>query len=505
MMIRIDELMVSTGVQFGTSGVRGLVEDMTDKVCFSYVYAFLQYLNEKDYVATKKQVGIAGDLRFSTPRIMNAVAAACSSMGFEPVNCGFIPSPAVALYGIQNNIPTIMVTGSHIPDDRNGIKFNTPVGEILKEDEQAIRKQHVELDIQIFTSDGMLKKNDYLPSSDDSARELYIERYINFFPENCLKGQNIGLYEHSSVTRDCFKVILEKLGGTITSLGRSDKFIAVDTEAIRPEDEKLARQWSEKYNFDCIISTDGDGDRPLISDEFGKWIRGDIAGVLCAEYLSAETIITPVSSNTAVEKSQLFGDVIRTKIGSPYVIKAMLNASHQHKHKVVGYEANGGFLQQTEIIKNNQVLAPLATRDAVIVPLTILLLAQQKNKTISQLVNTLPERFTYSDRVKNFPTEMSEQLLAQFTTDSNENNLNNIQSVFPNLAQSVLLDSTDGIRITLQNEDIVHLRPSGNAPEFRCYSESSTVEQARQLCEEMIQYLLIFKQSGSYMNDSSTL
>jgi hypothetical protein len=40
------------------------------------------------------------------------------------VNCGFIPSPAVALYGITREIPSIMVTGSHIPDDRNGIKFN---------------------------------------------------------------------------------------------------------------------------------------------------------------------------------------------------------------------------------------------------------------------------------------------------------------------------------------------------------------------------------------------
>jgi phosphomannomutase len=45
-------------------------------------------------------------------------------MGYRPVNCGKIPSPAVALFGLENKIPAIMVTGSHIPDDRNGIKFN---------------------------------------------------------------------------------------------------------------------------------------------------------------------------------------------------------------------------------------------------------------------------------------------------------------------------------------------------------------------------------------------
>lgn len=483
MMIRIDELMSSSGVQFGTSGVRGLVEDMTDRVCFAYATAFLQYLNDKHLISAEKHVGIAGDLRFSTPRIMNAVAAACTAMGFVPINCGTIPSPAIALYGIHNKIPTIMVTGSHIPDDRNGIKFNTPFGEILKADEQAIKQQQVRVSLDIFTDEGMLIRNNYLPASINDAETFYIDRFINFFPENYLKGRNIGLYEHSSVARDCFKAILEKLGGHVTSLGRSDKFIAVDTEAIRPEDIQLAKQWSDQYHFDCIISTDGDGDRPLISDEFGKWIRGDVAGVLCAEYLTANKVITPVSSNTVVEKCQLFDEIIRTKIGSPYVIEAMKNAASDNDKFVVGYEANGGFLQQTEININNKVLAPLATRDAVIVPLTILLLAQQKNKTIAQLVDMLPNRYTYSDRVKDFPTKLGRQLLADISMASYEHNVKTLHNLFPELAQPVTFEYTDGVRITLDNDDIVHLRPSGNAPEFRCYSESSSEDKARHICE----------------------
>jgi phosphomannomutase len=46
MQIKIDELMITSGVQFGTSGVRGLVVDMTDQVCWLYVTAFLQYLKK---------------------------------------------------------------------------------------------------------------------------------------------------------------------------------------------------------------------------------------------------------------------------------------------------------------------------------------------------------------------------------------------------------------------------------------------------------------------------
>jgi phosphomannomutase len=315
-------------------------------------------------------------------------------MGFEPINCGYIPSPAIALFGLKQRIPTIMVTGSHIPDDRNGIKFNTPLGEILKADEEGIRAQQVDIADNLFTDEGYLLKEAYLPTVSLDADHHYIQRFINFFPENCLAGKRIGLYEHSSVSRDCLKTILGKLGANVISLSRSDKFISVDTEAIRPEDVRFAKQWSDEYHFDCIISTDGDGDRPLISDEHGNWLRGDVAGILCGQYLEADTVVTPVSSNSAVEKSESFRKVIRTKIGSPYVIEAMQEAqqNNDNSQTIVGYEANGGFLQQTEIRQNDKTLSPLPTRDAVIVPITILLLAEKQQLPISGLLKILPQR-----------------------------------------------------------------------------------------------------------------
>jgi len=482
MKIEIDELMISSGVQFGTSGVRGLVNDMTDQVCFAYVTAFLQYINKNKLTSKSKHIGIAGDLRNSTPRIMNAVAAACTELGFTPINYGYLPSPAIALYGLYQHMPTIMVTGSHIPDDRNGIKFNTPLGEILKKDEQGIRAEKISINDSLFDDHKQLKQTDYLKQINPEAEQHYIQRYIDFLPDNCLKDKHIGLYQHSSVARDCLKSILEQLGANVTSLGRSEKFISVDTEAIRPEDIILAKQWAEQYTFDCIISTDGDADRPLISDERGNWLRGDIAGILCAQYLQADTVVTPVSSNTAVEKSKLFKHVIRTKIGSPYVIEAMQQAQAEHlEQTVVGYEANGGFLQQTSITKDNKTLAPLATRDAAIVPITILLLAQQNNTTIAQLLNTLPQRYTYSDRLKGFATEKSQQLIRQLISNDMQTNLDNIKTLFPTLAKPIMIDSTDGIRITLDNDDVVHIRPSGNAPELRCYCEAESEEHAMEL------------------------
>jgi phosphomannomutase len=45
------------------------------------------------------------------------------------------------------------------------------------------------------------------------------------------------------------------------------------------------------------------------------------------------------------------------------------------------------------------------------------------------------------------------------------------------------IDQTDGLRVTFENGDIVHLRPSGNAPELRCYAESASAQAAKMLCD----------------------
>jgi phosphomannomutase len=482
----INKLMKISNVQFGTSGVRGLVTDMTDKICWAYVTGFLQYLKEKKLVENGSEVGIAGDLRSSSQRIMNAAARAVLDCGLKPINFGKIPSPAISLYGLHRSIPTIMVTGSHIPDDRNGIKFNTPHGEILKADELAIKNQIVMIDDTVFSDKYGLLNEPVLPEKNDSAAQHYIDRFVQFFPRNCLQTKRIGLYEHSSVSRSCLKIILQQLGAEVISLGRSDVFVAVDTEAIRPEDVILAKIWCKGKGFDCIISTDGDGDRPLISDESGNWLRGDVAGILCAKYLGIDTIVTPVSSNTSVEFSNLFKQVIRTKIGSPYVIEAMNNVDDAKIKNIAGYEANGGFLQQTDISLGHKILTALPTRDATIVPLSILMLTINEKTTVSGLIKKLPQRFTYSDRLKNFPTSRSKEIIADMLANDNSINLAKVSNLFESLGKAVDIDQTDGIRITFENDEIVHLRPSGNAPEFRCYNEADTEQRVVSLNQACI-------------------
>lgn len=483
MKFKIKEVMQRSGVKFGTSGARGLADEMTDLICYIYTQGFLQYLEQTgELKKSGGTVAIAGDLRPSTGRIMTAVARAASDRGYTPMNCGRVPSPAVALYGIENRCPAIMVTGSHIPSDRNGIKFNKASGEVLKSDEAGIISQVVEV------PEGQLDTLFEMPAEDPTAGMAYVARTLDVFPSNCLAGKKIGIYQHSAVGREMLVKIFSGLGAEVTALGFSDTFIPVDTEAIREEDVALARQWSAEQGFDAILSTDGDSDRPLLSDENGEWLRGDIIGLLAARYLGADSVSTPVSCNTALEKTGWFADVRRTKIGSPFVITSMNDAVKAGRTGVVGYEANGGFLTNTAFTVFGNELTALPTRDAVLPVLSILLLSIQEGKTISGLRSGLPQRFTASDRIQNFSTEESAKILAQFEKVSA------IEAAFGEVFGEVeSVDRTDGLRVTFQTLEILHMRPSGNAPEFRCYNEAGSPKRVLEMQQQSMEVLLKLK------------
>ncbi len=480
--LAIQDLMEASGVGFGTSGARGPVAAMTDRVCYAYTVGFLQHLQAAGDLPPGGRVAVAGDLRASTPRIMRAVACAASDLGFVPVNAGFIPSPALALYGIERAIPAVMVTGSHIPDDRNGIKFNKPAGEILKSDESAIRARRVTLDDDRFAPDGSLAVARPLPPVDPDPFDRYVERYTTFFPPDCLAGMRVGVYEHSGVAREALGTVLRRLGAKVSLFGRSQAFVPVDTEAIRPEDVRLAHDRAARLGLDSIVSTDGDGDRPLVSDERGNWLRGDIAGILCARFLGVEQLVTPVSSNSAVEASGWFEGVARCRIGSPYVVAGMQRLLSKGARRVGGYEANGGFLTADALEVDGRTLPPLPTRDALVVILSILVLARRRGLGVSGLLGDLPPRFTFSDRLKAFPTEQGRALVERLGRGVAAGDFSAVEAFLgERFGEVASVDLTDGVRVTLANGEILHLRPSGNAPELRCYTEADTAERAGDL------------------------
>lgn len=479
-------MMQTSGVAFGTSGARGLVTAMTDEVCCAYTLAFLQALEQRGEITRGSPVGIAGDLRPSTGRILSAAALGIRRAGYTVVHAGRVPSPAIALLGLERHIPTLMVTGSHIPDDRNGIKFNKTIGEILKQDEQAILAQSITLRDD-FDNHGQLLETEsvrsaaVLPEPDRAAERRYVARWLDAFPENYLRGKRIVVYGHSAVGREILLEVLRGLGADVIAVGWSEQFIPVDTEAIRPEDSMSAKSWAEQFKPFAIVSTDGDADRPLVSDENGKWLRGDVLGVLCARFLNADTVVTPVSSNSVAERCGAFRSVLRTRIGSPYVIAGMNEAVAAGAGRVAGYEANGGFLTATPMdVPGGKRLSPLPTRDPLIVMLSVMAAAIESNRSISALEAELPPRATASGRIQGLANQISGPRLAELASGG----VQAMTALLGEIAGGFThVDLTDGVRATTIRDEILHLRASGNAPELRCYAEADTADRATHLAE----------------------
>lgn len=447
------------GIRFGTSGARGLVTDFNISAVSALTQAFVSVLS-KEKMVTDVALGI--DLRPSSPQIAKYVIATLEALGIEPHFMGGLPTPALAAFALNQSMPAIMVTGSHIPFDRNGLKFYNFSGEISKADEQAMLIQPIStLPLDVVATE--LTELNVNPV----ALAFYQQQFLQVLPSNCLTAKRIGIYQHSSSGRDCYSQVFKALGAEVIELGRADVFIPIDTEAVTDEDKARAKAWCAEYQLDALFSTDGDGDRPLLADEQGNWFRGDILGLLCAKYLGIKQLAVPVSCNTAIEQSGFFDKVIRTRIGSPYVIAAF----HELTSPFAGFEANGGFILGSSVSLNNQQLPALPTRDALLPALAVLALAG--DAPLSSLYTELPARYTASDRLQQFATEHSQQLLAQI----NANPQQFLQQVVAG-ATLLSLDTTDGLRLTLNNGDIIHLRPSGNAPELRCYAESCSEQQA---------------------------
>ncbi|HON08551.1 MAG TPA: phosphomannomutase, partial [Verrucomicrobiota bacterium] len=183
------------------------------------------------------------------------------------------------------------------------------------------------------------------------------------------------------------------------------------------------------------------------------------------------------------------------KIGSPYVISSMQEATAKGREIVAGFEANGGFLLQTKVEKNGKTIAPLPTRDALLPILSILVQSKTSGKKISALLSELPARYTASDRLANFDQNRSRAIIEKFSSNNEENNLNEFEKYFGIICgKPVSINRLDGIRVTFENGEIIHLRPSGNAPEFRCYTESDSQTRAieiNQRCLEIIKNIKI--------------
>jgi len=493
-------------LKFGTSGRRGEVIHLTDLEVYLNALGELEYLRslpaEAGGIVRGGNFNFALDLRPSSSRLSIAIVRAILDAGFVPVNMGRIPSPALMFYAVSRGEGSIMVTGSHIPFDRNGYKLNTSRGELLKEYERPINESVARVRQRLyqqpfaeslFDERGMFKPggSPELPPARDDARQLYLDRYLAFFGAGALAGYRLAVYQHSAVGRDLLVELLRNLGAEAVVCGRSEEFVPIDTENIDAAQLEVIQHLADHAGgrIDAVVSTDGDSDRPLILgvDRASGKVRffgGDLVGMIVAEFLGADAVVVPITCNDAIDRGRLARVLEpKTRIGSPFVIAGIEAARAKGRRAICGWEANGGFLTGSDVEREGRTLKALPTRDAILPILAVLVAAKEKRQPVQQLFDELPRRFSRAALLKNYPREQSQAVVARFSQPGSETQAA-LESVFSRdrgFGGVEKLDFTDGVRIYFDNADVVHFRPSGNADEFRIYAVADSQARADEI------------------------
>ena len=442
---------------FGTSGIRGDAEKLfTSQFCFDIGRVFVKFLKENLIKDEKKiiKVAIGMDPRGSSPRIKESLIKGLIYEEVEVFDEGVTPIPSINWLIKNTDIASgMMITGSHIAADLNGVKFYAHNEEITKKEEAKINELYEGIKNKV-------KASNILGSVvlEEKAKGLYREMLAGLVSGELAKWK-IAVDTANGGQSVVMPELLRNLGLNVLEVNCDPQkdFIARDTDTDDKAQIEDLKKLVVTESCDLGVAYDGDGDRVVFIDEKGVFVKGEYSCGLVAKEQPGEAIVTTVSASMVVE--HLGKKVVRTKVGSPYVVAAM-----KENNCLFGFEPNGGAVS-AEI---------MYTRDGGSMTMKILNLfnkfvKENPGKHFSDMVATLPTFYMFRTKV-DYKWELQQVILDQ------------AQEKF----KGISVDETDGLKIWLDEKTWILFRSSQNAPEFRVFAESDRENKAKNLMQEGI-------------------
>jgi len=314
---------------FGTDGVRGLAGGKLNAMNVMRLALAAGIHLKKSSKYNKILVG--KDTRKSGYMIENALVSGLTAVGFDVVQVGPMPTPAIAF--ITENMRCdagIMITASHNPYYDNGIKFFDSEGNKLA------KSAEMEIE-QIFNNVNSLE-NAFVTKKEigrsqriDDVIGRYIVHIKNSFPTNySLYGKRIVVDCANGASYLVAPTVLRELGAEVIVLANEPNGYNINTNCGAMHPEFLAQKVIET-RADIGIALDGDADRIVIVDEKGDVVDGDkLIGAL-AIHLKNEKKLTNNKVVATVMSNQALGDYLashgvtleRSDVGDKHVLEIM--------------------------------------------------------------------------------------------------------------------------------------------------------------------------------------
>jgi len=432
---------------FGSSGIRGDAKEFfTNQTSFDLGRVFSIFLSKHNINGS---IAVGMDPRESSPRIKSAFIKGLFYEKREVFDEGVTPIPSMNWILKSNNsiVGSVMISGSHVKPHLNGLKFFAFGEEILKENEEEIQeifnqeKEKVKFD---SVKDSELE----VPIEESQAKTSYIE-YILSKAKLPFTKMKVVIDAGNGAQSEVAPEILKRLGFEVIELNTNiqNEFMSRDTE-VSGDFEELQKVVVNK-EADLGIGYDSDGDRVVFIDENGSFISGDYSGSLIAMGIDTKNIVTPVNTSSVAEKTGK--EVIRTRVGSPFVVGKMKEIGAKF-----GFEANGG-----------GIFSEMLSRDGGRSTVEFLNLLNSKNMKASEIVATLPKYYINRDKVE-YEWELKDKILEEAKKEF----------------RGIKTDETDGLKIWIDDNTWILFRSSANAPEFRVFVESLNEQKSKNLLKK---------------------
>lgn len=386
---------------FGTDGVRGIAGDeLNEELASRLAFAASQQFFTKD-----GKVLVGKDTRLSGDMIESALASGFVSGGCDVVSVGVIPTPGLARLCKETGHFGAVISASHNPIEYNGIKFFSPQGVKLRDEEED------EIEARMSQKPNGHTKGTFTKNID--LCERYCQDIASFFNLD-LGGRKIVL--------DC------AYGATYAVAPKLFKMFGADVIAINAEPD------GSRINVDCGstmphmmcktvleqkaemgFAFDGDGDRCIACDSQGRIVDGDKMMGILAKYmvkknrLPGMAIVTTVMTNLGLEEhlSSCGIKMERTKVGDRYVHQRMTEKSLN-----LGGEQSGHIIIADRTTTGDGTLSAISLVEAL----------EETGASLSDELDLIPEypQILLNVKVRDREEAMNSPLVAELTQKAQE-------------------------------------------------------------------------------------
>jgi phosphomannomutase len=381
-------------------GVGGEIKNLTSEIVEKIAVAFVHWLGKNlDKSVHSLTIAVGRDSRISGPTLLAAFIRGVRSTGAAAVNCEIASTPAMYMSTVFDDTcfdGSAMLTASHLPFNRNGIKLFTPSGGLEKGDITEILTYAAGVKEPLNEITGKLTVFDLLSRYSEFLVSV-IRKSVNH-PENYnlpLSGFHIIVDAGNGAGGFFAEKVLLPLGADITGSQFLDPDGMFPNHIPNPEDE-TAMEFIQKAvianKADLGIIFDTDVDRAAAVDEKGNNINRNnlialIAAIILEEHPGTIIVTDSITSDGLTDfiENELKGKHHRFKRGYKNVINEAIRLNNNGQECWIAIETSGhAALKENYFLDDGAYIITKLLIKAARIKLT-------GNKKLGTLINSLKE------------------------------------------------------------------------------------------------------------------